>query len=213
MKSEIIIRNWLMAWLKPEVVTEYQEISQEPLTKDNFSFFIEQFKDDRFEQNFSDEEKETLKQIIIGDPEQKKTPIIFATGYPRNAKETIQLGAIYIIGAGWQQTTTYPGHNRWDGRAASHITITGLTTGKDLNMAEPSLMLELITSLLIAGHNYFTYNHLTNPVITETLYGADEQNSYEKEFAMRTLSIAYEAERHGVTTYDPRQNPGKLKEA
>ena len=198
MKPEIIIKNWLMAWFKPEKVTEHNTKPRRPLEESNFGEFIKIFKNERNEDEFTEDEKKTLKEIIL-------KPLQFGTGYPRNTKEVIQLGSIYIIGGGWQQTTTYVGSNRWDGRASSHIAITGLSTGDDLNMTEPSLLLNAITSLLISGHNYFTYHHMTNPVIAETLYSADEKNSYEQKIAMRTLSLSYESDRHGVVTHDPKK--------
>jgi len=195
MKPEIIIKNWLMSWFKPEVVTAYntQDRVRPPLTNLNFGSFMSQFKDETGEQEFTDDEKGTLEQVILN-------PLKFASGYPSNAKEAIQVGAIYFIGAGWQQTTSWPGANFWHGRAATQIAMTGLGVGNDFNMAEPSLLQQLITSLLIAGHGYFTSQHMENPMISETLYSVDETNSYGKGFAIRTTTISYEYERHGIIT-------------
>jgi hypothetical protein len=195
MKPEIKIKNWLRSWFQPDQITAYNtaERVRQPLTKDNFGAFMSQFLDNDKEQEFSDEEKETLRQIVF-------SPLKFAAGYPSNAKETIQAGSIYMIGAGWQQGSSWPGANFFNGRASTYIAVTGLTAGDDLNMAEPSLLLQLITSILLAGRGYFNALHMTNPVIQETLYGVDETNSYAKGFSIRTLAMSYDYERHGVTT-------------
>ncbi len=187
-----------MSWFKPEVKTAYTSTipDRPPLTRDNFAKFISIFVDERGEQEFSDAEKETLEDIIVP----KEGELEFASGYPTNDKETIQTGAIYLIPAGWQQTSQYIGDNKWHGRAATQIAITGLTVGKDLNMAEPSLLMQVITSLLIAGQNYFTSQHMEDQVIQEMNYAQDASNSYAQEFAMRTLTMSYDMERHGVIT-------------
>ncbi len=182
-----------MSWFKPEIVTPLNSVARPQLTKNNFGEFISYFIDDRGEQEFSDEEKGTLEQVILN-------PLKFASGYPSNAKTAIQLGAIYFIGAGWQQTTSWPGANFWHGRAATQIAMVGLTTGEELNMAEPTLLQQLITSILIAGHNIFISQHMEKPMIQETLYSTDEANSYGKKFAIRTTTISYDYERHGVIT-------------
>lgn len=196
MKPEVIINNWLMAWLKPDKKTAYNKSPREPLTEANFGKFIQIFQDDKGQSFFTEEERATLKEVI-------KHGLSFGTGYPRNVRETIRLATVYIIGAGWRQTESYLGTNRWYGRASTHITVTGTTTGETLNMAEPSLLLQMITSLLIAGRNYFTMHHLLNPVIAETMYGQDEANSYQREkpVAMRSLTLEYDAERYGVITH------------
>ena len=206
MKPEIIIKNWLMSWFFPEIETAYNIPTPDrpPLTRENFGQFISIFVDEKKGQEFSKEEKETLEDLVFyGDSGLK-----FASGYPTNNKETIQLGAIYLIPAGWQQTSQFIGDNKWDGRGATQIAITGSTVGKDLNMAEPSLMLKVITSLLIAGQNLFTSQHLENQVIQETLFAEDARNSFDREYAMRTVTMSYEMERHGVIT--KRVIPPKL---
>lgn len=201
MKHEIIIRNWLLSWLRPELETDYNQIPRDPITQSNYASFISQFKDDSFQDIFTDPEKETLKELII-------KPIQFAEGYPRNTKETIQGNAIYIINGGWSQLNKYIGANYWHGKTASYIAIAGQTKGDDLNMAEPSLMLQVITSLLIAGQSYLTAHHMTDQVIQETEYATDERNAHENKFAMRTLTISYDAHRDGVITHEgQRQIP------
>lgn len=190
-----------MAWLRPEEETNYNQIPRDPLTESNYNSFIDQFVDDGFVASFTDSEKETLKGPII-------KPIIFAEGYPRNTKETLQENAIYIINGGWGQLKKYIGANFWEGKTASYIAITGQTQGDDLNMAEPSLLLQMITTLLEAGQSYFTAHHMTDQVIQETEYATDESNSSEKKFAMRTLTMSYEAHRDGVITHEgQRQIP------
>ena len=193
MKPEVIIKNWLMSWLRPEKLTELNTSERDPITENNFGNFIGMFLDERNEPIFSEDEIEVLKRIIT-------KPLHFGTGYPLNEKEAIELGTIYIIHGGWQQTGSYPGANFWEGRASTHIAVVGLTAGDTLNMAEPSLLLQVVTSLLIAGRNVFTFHHLLNPVITETLYGQDESNSLDKGFSIRSLSLAYDGKRHGVIT-------------
>ena len=199
MKPEIIIKNWLLAWFKPEIITEYNTIERvrQPLTKDNFGAFIEIFRDEGSRQIFTDAEKETLKSIIL-------QPLEFGTGYPRNQNEPIKVSTVYLIEAGWQQQSTYIGSQFWHGKMATHIAVVGRSTGDVLNMSEPSLLLQVITSLLLSGLNYFEANHMSNPTINETLYGADEANSHEKGFSMRTLSINYDAHRNGVITDDQK---------
>ena len=193
MKPEVIIKNWLMSWLRPETLTEQNTSKRDALTSGNFGGFIEMFLDERNEQQFPDDEKKVLERIIT-------KPLNFGTGYPLNEKEAIETGTVYIVQGGWQQTGSYPGANFWEGRASTHIAVVGLTSGGTLNMAEPSLLLQVVTSLLVAGRNVFTGHHLLNPLITETLYGQDESNSMEKGFSIRTLSLAYDGKRHGVIT-------------
>ena len=199
-----------MAWFKPDVETAYNIYSSDrpPLTRENFEEFISIFVDERKEQEFSDKEKETLEDIIVPLDGSLK----FADGYPTNDKETIQTGALYFIPAGWQQTRKYIGDNKWDGKGATQIAMTGLSVGKDLNMAEPSLLLQVITSLLIAGQNFFTSQHLENQIIQETVFAEDARNSFDREYAMRTVTISYEMERHGVITERiiPSQLPSEL---
>jgi len=198
MKPEIIIKNWLMSWFKPEVKTAFNIPTPDrpPLTRENFGSFISIFVDERGEQEFSKEEKETIEDLVFYND----GGLMFASGYPTNDKETIQKGAIYFIQAGWQQTSQYIGDNKWDGRGATQIAITGKTDGKDLNMAEPSLMLQVITSLLIAGQGFFTSQHLENQIVQETLFESDAQGSFAREHAIRTVTMSYEMERHGVIT-------------
>ena len=152
-----------------------------------------QFNYVNFEQEFSDDEKGALEQLIL-------RPLIFASGYPSNVKTGIQLGAVYIIGAGWLQTTSWPGANKWEGRMSTQIAITGSTTGENLNMGEVSLLLHVITTILIASHNIFISQHMENPTIQETPFATDEQNSYLKKFAIRTVTLNYDYERHGLIT-------------
>lgn len=199
MKPEIIIKDWLMAWFKPEVETDYNKPTpnRPPLTRGgSFRKFISLFLDEKGEQEFSEEEKETLEDIIVPLEDSFK----FASGYPTNDKETIQTGALYLIPAGWQQTKKYIGDNKWLGKGATQIAVTGLTVGKGMNMAEPSLLLQVITSLLIAGQHYFTYHHMTDQIIQETYFAEDARNSFDREYAIRTVTMSYEMERHGVTT-------------
>lgn len=198
MKPEIIVKNWLMSWFFPEKETAYNKPTPDrpPLTRENFGQFISFFVDERGDQEFSKEEKETLEDIIVP----LDGSFDFASGYPTNDKETIQTGAIYLIPAGWQQTSQYIGDNKWDGRGATQIAMTGRTVGKDLNMAEPSLLMQVITSLLIAGQNYFTSQHMENQVIQETLFAADARDSFDRQYAIRTVTMSYEFERHGLIT-------------
>ena len=197
MKPEIIIKNWLLSWFKPKKVTAYNTQAmadrRDDLTEDNFGAFISMFVDERREQEFTDDEKGALEQLIL-------RPLIFASGYPSNAKTALQLGAVYIIGAGWLQTTSWPGANKWEGRMSTQIAVTGSTTGENLNMGEVSLLLHVITTLLIAGHNLFISEHMENPTIQETPFATDEQNSYMKKFAIRTVTLNYDYERHGLIT-------------
>ncbi len=190
----------------PEVETTYNKPTPDrpPLTRENFGDFISIFVNERGEQEFSIEEKETLEDIIVPQEGSFK----FASGYPTNDKETIQTGAIYHIPAGWQQTSQYIGDNKWDGRGATQIAVIGTTIGKDLNMAEPSLLLQVITSLLIAGQNLFTSQHMENQIIQETIFAEDARNSFDREYAMRSVTMSYEMERHGVIT--TRVIPPKL---
>lgn len=195
-----------MSWFNPEIETAYNKPTPDrpPLTRENFGEFISFFVDEKGEQEFTVEEKETLEDIIVP----KEGSLKFASGYPTNNKETIQTGAIYLIPAGWQQTRQYIGDNKWDGKGATQIAITGTTIGKDLNMAEPSLLLQVITSLLIAGQGFFTRQHIEDQVIQETLFAEDARNSFDREYAMRTVTMSYEMERHGVIT--TRVIPPKL---
>lgn len=193
MRPEILIRNWLLSWFKPDFVTDYNISKKRPLTDKNFSAFIGMFKDEFGGQQFTDDEKKTLKEIIL-------KPLIFGTGYPINEKEAIKTGTIYFVGAGWQQTSSYLGDNYWEGRSGTHIAIVGTTAGSPLNMAETSLLLQVVTALLLSGRNYFTSFHMSNPMITETLYAQDESNSMEKGFSIRTLTLTYDSKRHGVIT-------------
>ena len=202
MKNEVIIRNWLLSWFKPELETEFNtpERIRQPLTAGNFDVFINIFQDEKGDSQFTEDEIELLRGAIVGEH-----PLAFSDGYPQSAAEKIRANTIYIIEAGWQQLTKYIGANFWEGKTATHIAVVGRTVGDSLNMTEPSLIIKMITSLLIAGQGYFTSQHMSNQVINETLYGADEANSYEKKFAMRTLSISYEAHRYGVIT-QPRSH-------
>ena len=202
MKNEVIIRNWLMSWFKPEIETEFNttERIREPLVASNFNTFIGIFQDESGDSAFTKDEIELLRGAIVGE-----YPLAFSDGYPQSAAEKIRANTVYIIEAGWQQLNKPIGANFWDGKAATHIAVVGRSTGDSLNMTEPSLILKMVTSLLIAGQGYFTSHHMQNQVINETLYGADEANSHEKKFAMRTLSISYEAHRHGVIT-QPRSH-------
>lgn len=196
MKPEIVIKDWLMAWLKPEIKSIFRINPGQKLTQDNFPAFINQFKDDTGKQSqYSDDEIEVLKRLIL-------KPLKFSTGYPLNDRETIQQGTIYVFEGGWQQLTKHIGANYWDGKATTSITITGRSSGDgdDLNMAEPSIMLTMMTSLLFAGWGRFIAYHMTDPTINETLYAADEANSRNFGIAMRTLSMSYDAHRYGVIT-------------
>ncbi|MCK5022747.1 MAG: hypothetical protein KAS04_01105 [Candidatus Aenigmarchaeota archaeon] len=199
MKPEIIIKNWLLAWFKPEKVTEYNTVERvrQSLTKDNFGAFIEMFRDEGSNQIFTDDEKITLKSIIL-------QPLEFGTGYPRNQNEPIKVSTIYIIEGGWQQQSTYIGSQFWHGKMTTHIVIVGRTAGDVLNMSEPTLLRQSVTSLLLSGLNYFEANHMSDMTINEILYGADEANSHEKGFSMRTLSMTYDAHRNGVITDDQK---------
>lgn len=197
MNYEIIIRDWLMSWFRPEKTTDFNPIenarTRAPITSLNYDKFMNIFQDDGGRQELTDKEKNTVKGLIT-------KPLQFSTGYPPNAEEAIQPGTVYIIEGGWRQLNTYPGANFWHGKKATQIAVVGSTKGKSLNHAEPSILLKIITSLLIAGHHHFIAHHMDDPVITETLYSQDEQNSNEKGFAIRTLMIEYAAERHGVIT-------------
>jgi hypothetical protein len=193
MKNEVIIRNWLMGWLRPEVETELGEAKRQPITDINYREFIEQFRDEKKDLIFSEDEIAILKPVLT-------KPVKFSTGYPLNDKEAIQPYTIYLIEGGWQQASSYLGANYWDGKASTYITVTGKSAGETLNMAEPSLLLNVITSLLIAGRGYFYANHMTEPAINETLYASDEDKSMKYGFAMRSLTISYSAHRHGVLT-------------
>ena len=50
MKNEVIIRNWLLSWFKPELETEFNtpERIRQPLTAGNFDVFINIFQDEKF---------------------------------------------------------------------------------------------------------------------------------------------------------------------
>lgn len=194
MKPEILIRDWLLSWFRPDEITKYNIKAKRPLTDKNFSTFIGMFKDEFGDQQFDDDEKVTLKEIIL-------KPLIFGSGYPINEKEAIKTGTIYFVGAGWQQTSSYLGDNLWEGRSGTHVAIVGTTAGSPLNMAETSLMLQVVTALLLSGRDYFTSRHILNPMITETIYAQDEGNSMEKGFSIRTLTMAYDSKRHGVITH------------
>ena len=204
MKNEVIIRNWLLSWYKPEKVTEFNtpERVREPLVASNFNIFIKVFQDETGRSQFTEDEIELLRGAITGTGD---SALAFSDGYPQSVAEAIRANTVYIIEAGWQQLNKAIGANFWDGKAATHIAVVGRTVGDSLNMTEPSLILKMITSLLIAGQGYFTSQHLQNQIINETLYGADEANSHEKGFAMRTLSMSSEAHRYGVIT-QPRSH-------
>lgn len=193
MKNEVIIRNWLMGWLRPEVETELGEPSRQPITDVNYREFIEQFRDDKKDLVFTEDEIAVLKPVLT-------KPVQFSTGYPLNDKEAIKAYTVYLIEGGWQQASSYLGANYWDGRASTYITVVGKSAGETLNMVEPSLLLNVITSLLIAGRGYLYANHMTEPTINETLYASDEEKSMRFKFAMRSLTISYSAHRHGVLT-------------
>lgn len=194
MRPEILIKNWLLSWFKPDKVTDFNKSKKRPLTDKNFGAFIEMFKDEFGNQQFDDDEKQTLKEIIL-------KPLNFGSGYPINEKEAIKTGTIYFVGAGWQQTSAYLGTEYWEGRSGTHIAIIGTTAGSPLNMAETSLLLQVVTSLLLSGRNYFTAFHMSNPMVSETLYSMDEAQSMDKGFSIRTLTITYDSKRHGVITH------------
>jgi len=193
MKAEVIIKNWLMAWLKPEKVESLGITKRPPLTEDNFPMFISQFVDLQGRPEYSDDEVEVLKRVILH-------PVKFGTGYPINDKETIQPGTIYFIEGGWQQTTSTIGDNIYNGKSATQLAITGLTKGHTQNMAEVSIFQTLVTSLLLAGRQFFIMNFLDSPTVAETPYTADEQLSRQNGIAIRTTTINYESYRSGIVT-------------
>lgn len=194
MNSQEIIKNWLAAWLRPELKTAYNIAPQPALSNANFNSWISMFLDEKEEPVFPEKSRKTIKNLVT-------KPMLFGTGYPFNEKETIQTCSIYIIKGGWDQTSKFTGSNYWDGRGGSYIAVTGATRGKNLNLTEPSLMIEVITSLLLSGHNYFVANHLMDPVIRETPYEVDEANSFDKQIAIRTSSISYDEHRFMITTH------------
>jgi hypothetical protein len=61
-------------------------------------------------------------------------------------------------------------------------------------MAEPSILIRIISILLWAGRNYFTSQHLEEPTINETNLAQDETNSFDKGIAMRSLIMSYKTE-------------------
>jgi len=204
MKPEVLIKNWLMSWLRPEKETEFNTVEKlRPAIIDSeqsFGEFIKIFTTENRRPYFSHDEQETLRPLIT-------KPLKFGTGYPGNSGEAIQALTVYLVQAGWSQTQKEIGAHYWDGRAATHIVITGATVGDNHNMSQPSLLLEMITSLLLTGRDYFIANHLKNPVIEETLYSADEKNSYDRKFAMRSLTMSYEAHRfEAITNYGVIEN-------
>ena len=199
MRNEIVIKNWLAFWLRPELITEIN-ISARPKIIDSdgsFGKFISFFKNEKNQDEITTEEKETLKGLIT-------RPLAIATGYPANDKEAIRVGTIYIISGGWSEIGGTLGGRQRAGNATTHIAVSGGTVGGSLNMAEPSLLIQLVTSLLISGRNYFTSEHMTNQVVSEATFAQDEQNSHAMGFAMRSSSISYNSDRHGVVTYDFR---------
>ncbi|UCE64960.1 MAG: hypothetical protein JSU85_08725 [Candidatus Zixiibacteriota bacterium] len=182
-----------MRWLRPEVITSYNPSAGDPLTEGNFNQWISLFRAEGKRPQFTKEEAAAIKRLVT-------KPVKFGTGYPENEKETINPCTIYIVEGGWEQTSKFIGANYWDGRGSSYIAAIGQTTGDTRNMTEPSLLIKIITSLLIAGHNYFVAHHMMNPVIRETPFGVDEENSREKQIAIRTSMMTYEEHRYGVLT-------------
>ena len=179
-----------MAWFRPEYETEYNTPNKirDPLSDTTFNSFMDQFIDNRKDPVFSEDERETMKPLILA-------PLKFSTGYPLNVSEPPIVGSVYIIESGWQQKEGYIGSSRLDGMSQTDITVIGSTSGNSLNMAEPSLILKLITSLLIAGRNYFTAFHLEEPTINENPYQNDEQRSVMFKVAMRTVTMSYKSDR------------------
>lgn len=184
-----------MAWLRPDKITEYNTPAHKrpPLCDADYESFMNMFVDGKNISVFSDKERETVKELIL-------QPLAFSTGYPINASEKPRTGTVYITESGFREKSHYIGSGRLEGRSASYIVITGGTSGGNLNMAEPSLLLKMITILLWSGRKYFTARHLEEALINETPYEQDESKSHAYGIAMRSLTMEYQAEIHSLKT-------------
>jgi hypothetical protein len=189
MKSEVIIRNWLMGWFRPEEETELNtpDKLRPKLDKSYYDSFMDQFVDSKKKPVFSEDEKEAVKKIIV-------QPLTFATGHPLNISEKPKVGHIYITEADYSETSHYIGSRILYGKTPTSIVVVGSTVGSLLNMAEPSILIRIISILLWAGRNYFTSQHLEEPTINETNLAQDETNSFDKGIAMRSLIMSYKTE-------------------
>ena len=192
MREEIIIKDYIMSWLKPK--------DGRTLKSDNFDQFLDVFRDDDGSFLFNDGERLSLRQIFF----YKKEGISIETGYPQGDKELPILGAIYFTEGGWQQGQpggNYLGSRTREGRASTQITVTGIGQGDNLKFAPPSLMIRLITALLISGEGFLINKRILNQTISETLLPVDQQVSYgEIMIPIRSLLISYESRRAGVNT-------------
>lgn len=192
MRQEIIIKDYLRSWLKP---TDGRTVKINQLDS-----FLEQFQDDEKNQEFTDDEKEALKQILFYHPDGIK----FSTGYPKGDKEPVKLANIYFTEGGWQQTReggNYLGSHTREGRASTHIVVTGITQSDNLNIIHPTLVIRLITALLITGEGYFISKRMSNQIISETPLEQDIPVSYNQTLIpIRSLIFSYESRRSGVNT-------------
>ncbi|MCP4754533.1 MAG: hypothetical protein GY866_26930 [Proteobacteria bacterium] len=188
-----------MSWLRPEKETEYNKIPREPLSSANIDGFLSFFKDYDGSPLFDEKEKESLKQILI--PNDK--PMTLSTGYPLTDVTAIDVRTIYITETHWQQgNVQHMGAAYRLGRASTSILVTGTTLGeKNLNMAQPSLVLRMLTALMIAGQAYFTKNQLLDQTVVETNYNQDEPTAFHYKIALRSLTMSYEAKRMRVITH------------
>lgn len=191
-----------MSWFRPEEETELNPPNKvrPPLDESYYKSFMDQFVDGKKNSVFDEKEREAVKDLILN-------PLRFATGYPINVSEKPQAAYIYITEADYSESSHYMGSRRLYGKTPSHIVVTGNTGGKNLNMAAPSILLKIITSLLWAGRNTFTAFHLEEPVLNETNYAQDEENSFQHGVAMRSLTMTYKAE-----IFSPITNFGVLED-
>lgn len=178
-----------MAWFRPEEETEYNtpDRIRSKIDESRFDSFMDQFIDNKKKSVFSENEREAVKDLVT-------QPLIFSTGYPLNVSDKPEVGTVYITEADFSEESHFIGSTRLEGKAFSSIVVVGSTAGKNLNMAEPSIILDMIYSLLWGARNYFTAHHLEEAKLNKTNYAQDESNSHEMRYAMRSLTMTYKAE-------------------
>jgi len=192
MKEEVIIKDYLMSWLKPK--------DERSFGLQQLDSFLDIFQNDRNKPEFDEDERAVLGQILFFNG----NPVSFSTGYPQGDKETPKLASIYITEGGWQQSQpggNYLGSHNREGRASTQITVTGIMQGDSLNFNHPSLMIKLITKLLIAGEGFLISQRIFNQTISETVLPIDQQVSYDRlKIPIRSLLFSYESRKTGVNT-------------
>lgn len=202
MKSEVVIKNYLMSWFRPEKETELNTADKvrDPITDANYDAFMDIFVDKKGDLAFSENERKLVKEIITNK-------LTFATGYPLNASEKPKVGHIYITEGDFSEVSHYIGSRRLEGKTPTSIVVSGSTAGKDINLAEPSIIIKMISSLLWGGRNFFTAFHLEEARIDISTLEYDEDESHRVGYAMRSLLMTYKSE-----LFSPITNFGVLED-